>query len=197
MTEQYHPYVFDPRSHRFVGAFEPMYRAAERESFDPWHQDEVPDDHPVLSVLDGSHFTRMLDVGCGKGALTVRVASLVGASEVRGIDCSPTAVSIARTRYPEHRFHVADAASRLDRWGHQDLVLISEVISYLASWRDVVEQAARASSALCIGLFLPDDPTGYVKSFEDLLSTVRKHGTVERVVQDRPDRIAVLATSSP
>ena len=76
-------------------------------------------------------------------------------------------------------------------------MLISEVISYLASWRDVVEQAARASSALCIGLFLPDDPAGYVKSFEDLLSTVRKHGTVERVVQDRPDRIAVLATSSP
>ena len=128
--------------------------------------------------------------------MTASVARLVAAVEVRGLDCSPTAVRIERERHPHLRFQVADAIHTADRWGHQDLIVISEVLSYVADWRELVSKAARSAAFLCIGLYLPPNPMGWVKSFDELLSVSRSVGAIERSVQPRPERMALLLRSS-
>ncbi|AQS66165.1 bifunctional 2-polyprenyl-6-hydroxyphenol methylase/3-demethylubiquinol 3-O-methyltransferase UbiG [Streptomyces pactum] len=47
-----------------------------------------------------------LDIGCGEGALTAHLAAL-GYRSV-GVDCSPTAVALARTRHPAADIRVFD-----------------------------------------------------------------------------------------
>lgn len=193
MAEPYDPYVF--QDGRFKGAFESMYQAGERDSFDAWHQDDV-EAHRILKLLQGRRFRRFLDLGCGKGALTAKVAEQIGAVVTRGIDCSATAVRIAKDRYPHLRFHVGDAMRAVDRWGYQDLVLASEVLSYIPDWRELTAKAFRSAAFVCISLYLPPEPIGYVKSLDDLTRTIKVLGTVEEQIDSDPDRVALLVRSS-
>jgi trans-aconitate 2-methyltransferase len=64
--------------------------------------------------LDGVRFrpgARVLDVGCGVGDLTARLAELTGGGEVLGVDADPDMVAIARSRAgsPLLRFEVCRA----------------------------------------------------------------------------------------
>ena len=68
----YHPYVFDVQKRRFVGKFEEMYQAEDREGFDSWHERDL---RPLrkrlaLEVLAAYNFSSILEIGCGKGAFT-------------------------------------------------------------------------------------------------------------------------------
>ena len=194
MAEPYHPYVF--QDGRFVGDFESMYRSGERDSFDPWHQDDV-ENAWILELLEGQRADQLLDLGCGKGALTAKVAQQVGALLTRGIDCSPTAIRAAKERYPSLQFHVGDVMRAVDRWGYQDLVIASEILSYVPNWRELVGKALRSAAVVCISLYLPSDPIGYVKSFDDLITAVETHGgTIEKRIGSQQDRIALLVRSS-
>ncbi|MBW4576901.1 MAG: methyltransferase domain-containing protein [Aphanothece sp. CMT-3BRIN-NPC111] len=60
----------------------------------------------LLSVQPGE---RILDLGCGTGQLTQKIA-LAGA-EVMGIDQAPTMIEKAKANYPDIQFAVADAKS--------------------------------------------------------------------------------------
>ncbi len=54
---------------------------------------------------------RVLEVGCGTGIITAKIAELPGVAEVVGIDPSPLFVEQARRRAPLLRFEVADGRS--------------------------------------------------------------------------------------
>jgi len=58
----------------------------------------------LLAPLKGE---RILDLGCGTGALTRQIAA--SGAEVLGVDASPAMIAQARQNYPDLRFEVADA----------------------------------------------------------------------------------------
>ena len=62
----------------------------------------------VVELLAPQPGERILDVGCGTGELTARIAA--AGAEVVGIDLSPAMINSARAAHPQVRFEVADAA---------------------------------------------------------------------------------------
>ena len=61
----------------------------------------------VLELLDAKPGERILDLGCGTGHLTARIAE-TGANVV-GVDRSPEMIHQAKEKYPSLRFEVMDA----------------------------------------------------------------------------------------
>ena len=106
----YHPYVFDFDKGAVVAKFEEMYQEVD----DPWHQDRTAwavTKYDVLLTLMKKHikgYPKILDVGCGKGEFTSRLAEM---GQTTGIDVSPTAIEKARNRYPHIDFRVVDILS--------------------------------------------------------------------------------------
>jgi len=68
----YRKYVFDEENRKFIGEFDRMYAAEKDGNYDSWHQDDVHylDKQICLKILKQYDFNSILDVGCGKGALT-------------------------------------------------------------------------------------------------------------------------------
>lgn len=76
--------------------------------------------------------TRVLDIGCGNGALSGLF--LERECQVVGVDLGERGIEIARTAHPEARFEVVPADDRiLERLGEPpfDLVVSTEVIEHL------------------------------------------------------------------
>ncbi len=77
-------------------------------------------------------FLKALDLGCGKGAFTARIASL--ARETTGLELSEIAVMKARAAHPCIRFQQGDirrlSGTGLEQGGF-DLIVASDVIAYL------------------------------------------------------------------
>lgn len=63
----------------------------------------------LLELLDPQPGERILDLGCGTGQLTQKIA-MTGA-DVRGIDYAPAMIEKARQNYPHLQFAIADARS--------------------------------------------------------------------------------------
>lgn len=61
----------------------------------------------LADMLDAQPGERILDLGCGTGHLTDRIAA--SGAHVVGIDSSPSMIAMARQNFPKLRFHVADA----------------------------------------------------------------------------------------
>lgn len=63
----------------------------------------------VIDLLAPQNGERILDLGCGTGHLTNRIAT--AGAEVIGIDSSTTMIDEARRLYPNLRFEIADGAA--------------------------------------------------------------------------------------
>jgi trans-aconitate methyltransferase len=80
-----------------------------------WDADLYDDKHAfvwkygasLVDLLAPGAGERILDLGCGTGHLTARIAEL--GAEVVGIDSSPEMIEEARRLFPDIRFEVADA----------------------------------------------------------------------------------------
>lgn len=165
----YHRFVFDARRRAFVGAFEEMYRAEDREGFASWTQDDLthPTKRVARALLDGYEFRRAIDLGCGTGAFTHLLHK--EGREIVGLDVSPTAVSKAHARYPHVRFEAGDATRPpWKRLGRFDLALMIEILSYVPRWRAFLRDVAAHADRALLSLYLPPDPIGFVKSFDAL-----------------------------
>ncbi len=62
----------------------------------------------ILEILSPRSQERILDLGCGTGQLTAKIAAS-GASVV-GLDSAETAIAQAKINYPEIEFHLANGA---------------------------------------------------------------------------------------
>jgi len=167
----YHEYVFDEKTRAFVGRFEEMYQAERAQGFDSWHQEDSRNltKRICLTILDSWNFATVLDVGCGKGALTHQLKK--ENNRVVGIDVSPTALEAAKARFSDVEFRNIDLArdpDALTALGTFDLAVCIETLSYLEDWRGVLERIGRIASHALIGLYLPENPIGFVKSPDDL-----------------------------
>ena len=119
------------RDGKFVGQFEEMYHEFE----DPWHQSES--DHNALSVSRNIALVNMrklgigsvVEFGCGLGYYTDFIRRCLGI-RVLGVDISPTAISKARTRFPDAQF-VVDDVSNLRAYKDFDSILFAEITWYL------------------------------------------------------------------
>jgi 2-polyprenyl-6-hydroxyphenyl methylase/3-demethylubiquinone-9 3-methyltransferase len=111
----------------------------------------------------GAH-TRVLDVGCGNGAVTAQVAQR--GSEVLGIDMSETGIQLARRNCPNARFEVLPADAYLLRNLDEepfDLVYSLEVIEHLYQVPSFIEGCFAATRRG--GTFICSTPYhGYAKN---------------------------------
>jgi SAM-dependent methyltransferase len=86
----------------------------------------------VLETASVGPGMRVLDVGCGSGALTARAASAVGAANVAAVDPSEPFVEGCRARVPGADVRVAPAESLPFRDGTFDAVLAQLVINFMS-----------------------------------------------------------------
>lgn len=61
----------------------------------------------LLELLDAKAGERILDLGCGTGHLTAKIAE--AGAQVVGVDRSPEMIRMAKEKYPALRFEVMDA----------------------------------------------------------------------------------------
>ena len=183
---EYHSYVFDQENRSFIGKFEDMYRAEAEKGFDSWNQDDARhlDKQFCLDVLSQYNFNRILDVGCGKGMITQYLKKQN--NNVLGIDLSESALRVAKTRFPDIQFKQADIT--LDDWVDKiswggDLIVCMEALSYIENWRDVLKTFGKIGKYVMIALFIPENPIGYVKSFDQLSETFENHFEIEEDIR--------------
>ena len=178
--QPYHNYVFDVEKRKFVGKFEEMYQGESIEGYDSWFQEDLTklDKQLSMTILGMCNFDRILDIGCGKGSFT----SLLKKTNnyVMGIDISETAITKAKAKYPAIDFRKFDASQLSHLVGKQfDLVVAMEILSYLKDWRDVVRTIAKITKYFYLTLYLPEDPIGFVKSFDELIAEISKYFEIE------------------
>lgn len=91
----------------------------------------------------------LLDLGCGDGSFLVSLLDLVPDLEVRGLDVSEAALTVARGRGLEaSRLDLANPASEIP--GSYDVVTALEVIEHLADAESVTLKAAAAAKRYLI-----------------------------------------------
>jgi SAM-dependent methyltransferase len=88
----------------------------------------------MLALLDGQRYRRVLEIGCGTGVFTRRLATI--ADSVVALDIAPAAIERARALHtgPAVEFRVANVMDYDPRAeGPWDLVVMAEMI-YLLGW---------------------------------------------------------------
>lgn len=100
----------------------------------------LADNHPNTNVIAGvitravsksSAPLRVLDVGCGNGALSSLLRPLLPHISYVGIDISETAVEQARLLFPEGTFYAVPAEHPPKDLGTFDIVVFNEVFFYV------------------------------------------------------------------
>jgi SAM-dependent methyltransferase len=166
-----------------------MYRAEQEFGFDSWHQNDVKsrfDVAQIIQILRDRRYSTIVDVGCGKGALTQVLSGF--AETTIGIDISETAVSEAARRFPNLMFREVDVSDYVNFTNFVDeqanqrrgpvLVVMSQVLSYLENWSRLVSATLRSGADLIVALYLPPEPVGFVKSGPHLRSVLEGSGQV-------------------
>ena len=160
--------------------------------FDSWHQEDTRLNRKVaLNLLDNYNFKTIIDIGSGKGALTHQLKKLN--NNVIGIDISPSAVDIARARFPDICFEVVDVnnlecfqdflAKNLNPPSSiVDLVFTAECLSYVKNWKELISWLRFRTRYLLIVLYIPEDPIGFVKSSSELEAQIASHFHIHEVV---------------
>ena len=117
---------------------------------------------------------RVLDVGCGPGALTGELVGRVGASSVSGVDPSVSYAASARERFPEVQIEVASAGALPFDDAVFDAALAQLVVHFLADpVHDLREMArvTRAGGVVAACTWDHAGGTSPLSRFWDVLST--------------------------
>lgn len=202
----YHKYVFNLKSREFVGDFDQMYQNELVDRYDSWNQDQIgtPELTAATDIIERYEFRSILDIGCGKGAYTFSLAT--ADRKITGLDLSETAIQVASARYPDIGFKQLDVSISEDLEGELingkkndqefiDLVLFSEVLSYLDNWQQTISLVSNHAKNIFIKLYIPENPIGFVKNFASLESSVSENFNIsERMILN--DRIILLLAKS-
>lgn len=95
----------------------------------------------LIELLDPKPGERILDVGCGPGQLTHKIAER--GAEVIGLDASPEMIGQARQNYPQLRFLLQDAAA-MQFDGEFDAVFSNAALHWMLDAGSVARCIARA-----------------------------------------------------
>ena len=99
---------------------------------------------PVFKLIGdlGAPFGRVLDLGCGRGQLSLLLLELGQATEVLGLDSDARKIAVARRAGPEAEFRAADVAG--SALPIADTILLIDVLHYLP----LAEQDALLNAAV-------------------------------------------------
>ena len=131
----------------------------------------------ALSLLTLAGSERILDVGCGEGAITAGIAARVPQGTVVGIDPSRDMIRFARAHFPSAahanlRFDVADARS-LPFANEFDLVVSFNALHWIPDQDAVLRSIRRVMKSRATAIFRLV-PVGERKSLEMIVEDTRK-----------------------
>lgn len=131
----------------------------------------------ALSVLTLAGDERILDVGCGEGAITSEIAARVPQGAVVGIDASRDMIRFARAHFPSAgyanlRFDVADART-LPFANEFDLVVSFNVLHWIPDQDAALHSIRRAMRSGARAVFRLV-PAGERKSLEMVVEDTRR-----------------------
>ena len=95
----------------------------------------------VVELLDPKPGEHILDLGCGSGHLTNKIAGR--GAQVIGLDASPAMVAQARQNYPQMQFLLQDAAT-MDFESEFDAVFSNAALHWMLDAASVARAIARA-----------------------------------------------------
>lgn len=95
----------------------------------------------LLDLLAAKPGERILDLGCGTGALTAEIAA--NGAQVVGVDRSASMIAEARKKFPELQFEICDARTLLFSQEF-DAVFSNAVLHWILEAELVVEGVSRA-----------------------------------------------------
>jgi len=106
-----------------------FYDLTAKKTADEWYENDIlmPSIKEFLSLLPEN--PRILDLGCGPGHETKRLATL--GADVIGIDYSSECIRIAKERCPECKFEVMDFCNLDDSLGQFDGIFASGSLIHL------------------------------------------------------------------
>lgn len=124
---------------------------------------------------------RALEIGCGRGVGAEVILDVFGAATVDAFDLDPRMVAMAqrrlRSRGPQVRLWVGDAAAINARDGAYDAVFDFGIIHHVPKWRDVLAEIHRVLRPG--GFLFAEEPVG------GLLNHPFMHRLFEHPVEDR------------
>lgn len=105
----------------------------------------------------------LVDVGCGSGAFTGRLAQAFPQAKVLGLDLSPGCVAQANLDFPTATFRVGDAENSGLASGSVDILFYSALLHHLPDLERLAREAARVLKPG--GRFFSFDPHHYNPAF--------------------------------
>jgi len=98
----------------------------------------------LIEELDLKGFERVLDLGCGDGVLTARIADLVPRGEVVGIDASVGMIEAARPKERNHLHFCLMDIRDLDFDSEFDLIFSNAALHWVKDHRCLLQSVLRA-----------------------------------------------------
>lgn len=123
--------------------------------------------YKIVSILKerlkGSQVKKVIDMGCGSGAFTSRLFSVLNKSGVIGFDISAGCIKRARKDYPQIKFEVGDVEKTRFKSSSVDLICYSGILHHFPDFSKVAKEAARILRPG--GYFFSYDPNLYNPAF--------------------------------
>ncbi len=174
-----------------------MYQAEHAEGFDSWHERDLRPLRKTLSqiILSGYNFSRILDLGCGKGTFTHLLKKQN--NYVLAIDSSPTAIQRAQASFPDIDFRVMDIRDLSPLGDTFDLAVVMGTFAYVEGWPQVLGTVARMTQWLYVAEYIPPQPIGFVKSAAQLIAEVERRFVIRTRVLLDAEHCLLLAEVRP
>lgn len=190
----YHAHVF--KNGKPDHDFEAMYANEELDGYDSWRQGDLRHARVqlALAMLAPYNFAKILDIGCGKGAVTHLLKR--ANNYVVGVDGSSTAIKKARASYPDIQFACCDALTAVEQLPERfDLITAQCVFAYIAHWRSIVEAASRSCTYFLCVEYVPKGTIGAVGTIAELVSDISYHFSIVRKVVLDDEVVIILGKS--
>lgn len=113
--------------------------------------------------LKGSKVETVIDMGCGSGAFTARLATTLNKAEVIGLDISGGCIRRAKEDYSEIKFEVGDIEKTRFNSSSVDLVCYTGILHHFPDFTKVAKEAFRILKPG--GHFFSYDPNKYNPAF--------------------------------
>lgn len=152
----------------------------------------------IVKLCAGFEHDRILEIGCGEGAILQRLSALGFGVRYAGLEVSPSAVACAvQKRIPNSEFRLFDGYESPFSQGEFDLAILSHVLEHVEHPRILIQEASRVARHVFIEVPLEDtwrlsadfsfDPVGHINFYS------RK--TIRRLVQSCGMQIVGASTS--